>query len=302
MTPSDTPLASPAPELGTHVADRLLDATERVGAPICVGLDPVFDRLPDAVRATHRDPVAAIEAFTVGVIDAAAEAAPCVKFQSACYERHGAPGVAALGRGMAHAAERGVIVILDAKRGDIGISAEHYAEAAFGAGSVDWVTVSPYLGDDGLAPFIRDRARGAFALVRTSNPGGDALQTLRLDDGRTLSEAVADMVDRLGRGAVGTRGYSNLGAVVGATKPQDAARLRERLPHAIFLVPGFGAQGGSADDIRGCFHDDGHGALITASRSVIYAGSDRTDWITAVRDAARRLRDEVAAVVHARAD
>ncbi len=290
-------MPNPAPVAVAHAADRLIDAVERVGAPVCVGLDPVLDRVPASLRTAHSDPVAAIEAFAAGVIEAVATSVPCVKFQSACYERYGPPGVAALRRGLALAHERGLVTVLDVKRGDIDVSAEHYAEAAFGDGSVDWVTVSPYLGADGMEPFLRNPTYGAFALVRTSNRGGDALQSLRLDDGRCVCDAVADLVDHLGRGAIGSAGYSNLGAVVGATKPEDAARLRDRMPHAIFLVPGLGAQGAGVDDVLGCFHADGRGALITASRSVIYAFDDGGEWTVAVRDAAKRMRDEIASVL-----
>lgn len=280
-----------------HAADRLLKAIDRFGSPICVGLDPVLERLPATIRDGAVEPAAAIERFSMGVIDALVGVAPCVKFQSACYERLGAPGVAALTRCLAHACAARMQVILDAKRGDIGVTATHYAEAAFGAGTVDWITVNPYLGADGLDPFYADAARGAtvgaFALVRTSNPSGDALQTLRLAEGGTVCDAVAGLVDRLGCRSIGAMGYSNLGAVVGATKPDDAARLRAAMPHAIFLVPGIGAQGADMNDVRHCFHDDGRGAIVTSSRAVIYAFDDDARWTEQVRAAAQRFADEV---------
>ncbi len=168
----------------------------------------------------------------MAVLDAVRGLAPAVKIQAACFERHGAEGYAALARTLA-AAHEGFQVILDWKRGDIGVSAEHYAQASRAALASDWTTVNSYLGTDGIEPFLQpgadEHGHGAFALVRTSNPSGDALQSLRLQDGRTVSEAVADMVAAAGVLRLGSRGYSDLGAVVGATKRADAAALRTRM-------------------------------------------------------------------------
>jgi orotidine-5'-phosphate decarboxylase len=155
--------------------------------------------------------------------------------------------------------------------------------------------VSAYLGEDGILPFLKD-GLGAFALVRTSNPSGDALQSLTLADGRTVAEAVADLVASLGARTVGASGFSTLGAVVGATKGAEIAALRARMPRTVFLVPGYGAQGGTADDVRAAFTAPGRGALITASRSVIYPGGGAGDWTVAIRDAARRFADEIRAI------
>ena len=281
-----------------HPADRLLEAIARCGSPVCVGLDPVHERTPAALRAGDPGPVAAIERFSLEVIDAVAGIVPCVKPQSACFERHGSAGVAALERVMAAARAAGLEIILDAKRGDIGVSAEHYAEAAF-SGPADWVTINAYLGEDGIQPFLRRQdppGRGAFALVRTSNPGGDALQRTPLAEGGTVAERVARLVAEIGRACVGASGFSALGAVVGATKPQDAAVLRRLMPQQIFLVPGWGAQGAGAAEIRPCFDERGRGAIVNASRSVIYAGGDGPDWKDRVRAAATAFAGEVAAV------
>ena len=268
---------------------------------MCVGLDPVLERLPDAIDKA--DPAAAIEAFCLGVIDAVAEVVPAVKPQSACFERYGAPGVAVYHRVVAHAKAAGLIVVGDAKRGDIGTSSAHYAAGLLDdPHGCDTLTVNGYLGGDGLEPFQEVAAaqgKGLFVLVRTSNPGGDAIQSLELKDGRTVCEAVGDVVADLGSRCVGDSGYSNVGMVVGATKPEDAAKLRERYPQQLFLVPGFGAQGGGAEDVRACFKPDGTGALITASRSVIYAfeqGSD--DWQASVAAAAQSLRDDINSILN----
>ncbi len=290
-----------------HAADRLIDAITRCAAPVCVGIDPVLERLPRTVRGaggerdSPSDAVASVRSFVLGVLDAVAAHVPCVKFQSACFERYGHLGVRALAELMSAARERGLEVILDAKRGDIGLSAEHYAAAAFGAAGsapapVDWITVNGYLGADGIEPFLRPD-RGAFVLVRTSNPGGDAIQTRKLADGRTVAECVAGVVSDLGASRVGTHGFSALGAVVGATKAADAERLREIMPRQIFLVPGFGAQGGGADDVKPMLDASGRGVIVTASRSVIYAGDpDSAGWTGAVADAARDLAEVVGRV------
>lgn len=282
--------------MSQHFADRLLDACKMKGAPVCVGLDPVLDRLPD--QFDRSDPISSIELFCFGVIDAVADLVPAVKPQSACFERYGAKGVAVYHEVVAHAKAAGLIVVGDAKRGDIGTSSAHYAAGLLAEPyGCDTLTVNGYLGGDGIEPFqavAAAESKGLFVLVRTSNPGGDAIQSLPLVDGRTVSEAVGDVVADLGAGCVGESGYSNIGMVVGATKPEDAAQLRQRYPQQLFLVPGFGAQGGGAEDVRACFKSDGTGALITASRSVIYA-FDQTDpnWQRDVAVAAEQLRDDV---------
>lgn len=300
-----------------HFADRLIEAGRRK-APVCVGLDPVYTRLPSALGADQEETsasarVAAITTFCTGVLDAVASHVACVKIQSACFERYHAPGIEAIGRLVREAERLNLAVILDAKRGDIGISSEHYAEAALApsphadidnGGGADALTVNPYLGADAMEPFLRTasaQGRGLFALVRTSNPGSDDLQTLPLADGRVVCDAVADMVRAVGdtEGLVGASGYSLLGAVVGATKGGDMRRLRERMPRQIFLVPGFGAQGGTASDVAACFRPDGTGALITASRSVLYAfeSDGGMDWRAAVANGAARMATEVVQAV-----
>lgn len=289
-------------------AQRLSDHIRRAGSPICVGLDPVIEQIPPAIRASHPDPVDAIRAFTIGVLDAAQGVAPIVKFQSACYERYGARGVAALEEGLAACAPRGVLALLDAKRGDIGISARHYAAAASGA-RADAITLSPYLGPDTLMPYL-DVGLGIFVLVRTSNPDSDVIQSERLAGGTggaagaagtTVAGHVAAIVRRLGETRRGASGLSDVGAVVGATKSADAAELRRLMPDTWFLIPGFGAQGGSAKDIvpmvRPGSAPETSGVLVTASRSIIYPAGDHSDWRGAIREAALAFHAEIAAVV-----
>ena len=286
-----------------HFADRFLQAAKDKGAPVCVGLDPVIDRLPSEITG---DTTERIEAWCLGVLEAVAEHTPAVKPQLACFERYGSAGYAVYERVVAAAKQMGLIVIADGKRGDIGLSSAHYAAGMLtGDNAADALTVNAYLGADGLEPFADAAAEvgaGLFALVRTSNPGGDALQGLSLADGRSVSQAVGRIVADLGAsktGYIGESGYSLLGAVVGATKPQDAAALREMMPQQLFLVPGFGAQGGGAEDVKACFKPDGTGAIITASRSVIYAHekSSSSNWRLAVKDAAKDFNRQIKAIL-----
>lgn len=304
-----------SPVLVSHPADRLLNRIDARRAPVCVGLDPVLERLPAAHRPADPadvDAVAsAIEGFCLDVVDAVAEHVPAIKPQSACFERYGWRGVRALETVIARARERGLEVLLDIKRGDIGTTAAHYGAAARGMGA-DWATASPYLGVDGIEPMLA-AGLGVFALVRTSNPGGDRVQSLPAAgakgageaggaaDGGTLADAVADLVAEAGRASVGDRGFSALGAVVGATKPRDAARLRTRMPEQIFLVPGYGAQGGGVDDVLPCFDAAGRGAVVTASRSVLYpTPPEDPAWATAIGDAAAELAETIGRATGAR--
>ena len=284
---------------GFHFADTLTRRCVEVGAATCVGLDPVLDRLPTiSGGAPQTSPAQRIELFCRGVIDAAAEHAACVKPQLACFERWGAEGWRAYEAVVRHARESGLPVIADAKRGDIGVTSGHYAAGLLeGDAAADAVTLSPYLGMEALSPFLeaaQQHGKGLFLLVRTSNPGAGAVQSLTLDDGRTVAEAVADQVAAVGEASVGESGYANIGAVVAATTPDDAAALRQRMPKQIFLVPGFGAQGGDAASVRPCFDAYGRGAVVNASRSVIYAFEGQAgQWKDAVRDAAARFADDL---------
>jgi len=291
-----------------HFSDRLLNAIGLKGSPVCVGIDPVHERLPAELRRRidgPRSALSAISEYCSTVLDAVADAVPAVKFQSACFERFRDEGVETLYGLIADANDLGLIVILDAKRGDIGISADHYAAGIFEPwidrdelapriAIPDAVTINGYLGSDGIAPFCTN-GRGAFVLVRTSNPGGDAIQQARLENGKTVAEHVAGVVDQLSREHMGTLGYSDLGAVVGATKRDEIASLRALMPRCIFLVPGYGAQGAGADDVKECFNRDGRGAIITASRSVIFAyeKDESQPWADAVGEAAHVFAQEV---------
>lgn len=288
----------------TPFSDRLAAAIDRAASPACVGLDPVVEKLPGPLRARARDAPSAADAiaqFCRAVIDASSPHVAAFKPQSACFERFGPPGVSALCEVIASARARGVPVILDAKRGDIGLTAEHYAAAAVALGA-DAITVNAYLGPETVRPYL-DAGLGVFALVRTSNPDGDAVQGSRLADGRTVAEMVADHVAALGASRVGRAGLSDVGAVVGATKSAEGAALRARMPDQIFLVPGYGAQGGTAEDVRvmlrrGASSPGGAGVLVNASRSVIRSFEPADPgWADSIGAAARRFADELRRVV-----
>ncbi|MBT5583942.1 MAG: orotidine-5'-phosphate decarboxylase [Phycisphaerae bacterium] len=272
------------------ISDRLIAAMDRTGCNACVGLDPVLEKLPLAIDRT--DPVHAIREFSLGVLESVAETVACLKLQSACYERYGAAGVGVIDEVLALAASHKLPVILDAKRGDIGISAAHYAAAAFERSSPpSWLTVNGYLGSETLEPYLEHG--GIFVLVRTSNQGSAEFQSLRLDDGRTISDAMADMVAALAAPRRNAAGWSDVGAVVGATHPSEAEQLRNRMPSVVLLVPGIGAQGGCVADCKPLCGADGHGAILTASRSVIYAPTQHGElWTEAVATAAKSLAHE----------
>lgn len=277
-------------------SDLLASAIDKVGSPVCVGIDPVASKLPREFRGLP--PAEGAGRFSERVLDLVAGVVPSVKVQSACFERFGWAGVAAMERVVAKARSLGFVVVLDAKRGDIGSTSEHYAAAAAAAGA-HAITVNGYLGRSGIEPFL-GAGLGVFVLVRTSNPDSDALQGAKLVDGRTVSELLAAHVEDLGESHVGTRGLSNVGAVVGATKSSEGEALRAIMQDQIFLVPGYGAQGGTAEDIHPLLRPDRtspgtSGVLVNASRSVIFAGGERANWAEAVRAAAVAFAADVAA-------
>ena len=281
----------------THAADRLQQKINQIGAPVCVGLDPVLERLPQDITRATPDAVEAIGVFCEGVMDACIGFAAAIKPQIACFERYGPAGYALYEHVVAYAKSKDYIVVGDAKRGDIGLSSAHYASRLLsGEGGCDWLTVNGYLGGDALAPFADVAAaenKGLFVLVCTSNPGAVALQNLRVEDGRSVSEVVGDISAELGVAHVGASGYSHIGFVVGATKPAQGAALRARYPQQWFLLPGFGAQGGGVEGVKACQDASATGALVTASRSIIYATETGVDWQQAIASAAQDMHQQL---------
>ena len=307
--------------LGTapaHFADRLDAAIARKRSCLVVGIDPVLDRLPHEVvaqvpglNATIADPgrvscaraAAAFALFAEGVIHATADHAVAIKPNTAFFERFGAAGWDALHVVCRKAQAAGLLVITDAKRGDIDSTAEAYADAFLGdrpdtvGAHTDALTVNPYLGTDGMKPFLaaaRRGGKGLFVLVRTSNPSAAELQDRELD-GAPLYARVAELVARWGGDLLGSSGLSAVGAVVGATASRQAVEIRALLPNAVFLVPGYGAQGADADAIRPNFRPGGRGAIVNASRSVIFAYEKERSmpWQEAVRRAAQAAKEDL---------
>ena len=255
----------------TTFGDRLAEAVERRRSQLVLGLDP-------HAAATSDD----AERVCCDLIELVAPACVAAKLQMACFERHGAAGWTAFERVAEAAADAGLLVIADAKRGDIGLTSEAYA-AALLRPPIDAMTVSPMMGGDAVAPFVDAAARsgrGLFALVRTSNPGAADLQDRPLADGRPWHEALAALVAEWGRPTVGASGLAAVGAVVGATVPERLARLRELMPAQPFLVPGVGAQGGRAADLGPAFGGRPAGAIVAASRSI----AEADDPLAAARD------------------
>ncbi len=284
-----------------HVADALDARIRATGSIACVGLDPRPELLPDSLIARHRGlhgtPAEAVAAAFVEanrrVIDAVADRCAAVKPQAACYEAYGVAGWAALEATVELAASAGIPVILDAKRGDIGSTAAHYGQMAFGGApdldgepcvgiGTDWLTVNGYLGRDGVDPMLDlvhapepDRAHGVFVLVKTSNPGSGELQDLHAgDEPGTVADRMAELVAAWGADRLGSCGLSAVGAVVGATYPAHAAALRERMPDTFVLVPGYGAQGGTAADAVAGQRADGRGIVVSSSRGITGAWRD----------------------------
>jgi len=293
----------------TCFSDRLDAALRRTGNPVLVGIDPRTEMLPDSVLPSGGavDPAGQAEAFGTfcrGVIDVVVPLVGVVKPQAAFFEELGPPGMAVLAETIRYAQEKGLLVILDGKRNDIGSTAAAYARGFLGrdgqsAWGADAMTVSPYLGRDSLEPFVKtatERAAGVFVLVKTSNPGGGMFQDL-VADGRPLYRHVAEEVERLARETAGECGYGAVGAVVGATYPEQLKELRAEMPHAWFLVPGFGSQGGTARDVAAAFDERGGGAIVNNSRGIIFAYrrpeySDRfgqARWQEAVEAATRDM-------------
>jgi orotidine-5'-phosphate decarboxylase len=304
--------------------DRLIAAIDRKGCPVVVGLDPRLDLMPSrAVQSyftrygmTHEAASLAIKDFNLRLLDSIAPHVPAVKVQVAFYEAFGPSGMQVFAETLSAARQRGLIVIADVKRGDIEMTAQAYATAylanslpgvMLGPGfDADAITINPYVGGDGVLPFVnaaKTAGKGLFILVKTSNPTSGDIQNLVVD-GRPLYERLAGLVQQWGQGTEGQSGYQAVGAVVGATYPAEAARLRGSMPHTYFLVPGYGAQGAGAADVQACFNADGYGAIINSSRAIMYAyrqqayrtfGEER--YPEASRAAVLAMREELTAIL-----
>ena len=290
--------------------------------PTVAWLDARIEYVPEYIRKEAfekygvglKGAVEALWQFNVGLIDALCDIVPAVKPQAAYYENLGWQGMEMLERTIRYAKEKGLFVIADIKRGDIGSTATAYAEGwlsgapiegqVFKSFDADCVTLNGYMGSDSIKPFL-EAAKGedkcAFVLVKTSNPGSGELQDVKAADGRTIYEVMGELNEQIAAGTEGKYGFTMAGAVTGATYPQQIQDLRARLPHTFFLVPGYGAQGGTAADVKYAFNEKGHGAIVNSSRGIMCAwkktGGDGHDFKEAARNAAIAMRDDIAQFV-----
>ena len=280
--------------------DALIEGIERMGNPTAVGLDTQLAHLPEGFAGkveSFADAADALLRYNKALVDALCGIVPCAKVQIAYYEMYGVPGMQAFRETIDYAKAKGMVVIADAKRNDIGATASAYANAYLGETPLGEKADSAFPGLDGVEPFRKAsavRGGGIFALVKTSNPSGVQLQDLKIGE-RTVYEVMGDLVSEWGKDCIGEHGYSSIGAVVGATYPEQGAALRQRLPHTFFLVPGYGAQGATGKDLRGCFDAQGRGAVVNASRSILTAWRKQpgVDFAQAAYNEAVRMREDI---------
>ena len=297
--------------------DRLIEQIQQKSTPCIVGLDPALDRMPTKWlqereiseprqggqrQSSLAQKAEAIYQYNLMVLDAIADLVPAVKPQSAYYELFGSAGIIALEKTVRAARDRDLLVVLDVKRGDIASTATAYAKSYLPSKlahplEADAITIVPYLGKDCLDPFFEEAikwGKGVFVCVKTSNPGASIVQEQKIGN-RYLYEIIADLIKPASDKSIGESGYSGIGAVVGATYPEAARRLRQQLPNSIFLVPGVGAQGGGKEGIKACFNPDGLGAVVSSSRAIMYPhlyGSEVSNQET-IRQAALDLISQV---------
>lgn len=301
-----------------NAIDILIDKIKQTNNPTVMGLDPRYEMLPDCVKSKYEKNIEgackAILEYNKALIDATCDIIPAVKPQIAFYEMFGIEGMKVFNETCKYAKEKGMVVIADNKRGDIGTTAQGYSNAflgktpigeeSFDIFNVDFITVNPYMGTDCVKPFVDDCKKynkGIFVLVKTSNKSSGEVQDLVLQNGKTIYETVAELVNKWGKDLIGEYGYSSVSSVVGATYPQQLEELRKIMPSSYFLIPGYGAQGGKAEDIALGFDNNGLGGIVNASRSLMCAyKSDlwkdkfvEEDYAQATRSEAIRMRDEL---------
>ena len=302
--------------------DRLIENIIEKQNPTVAGLDPKLDYVPASVKdacfaqygKTLEGAAAALLAFNKAIIDQICDIVPAVKPQAAYYEMYGWQGVRALAETIAYAQQNGMFVMTDGKRNDIGTTMEAYATAHLGTTDVageaidafgaDALTVNGYLGTDGIQPLVKicqEKDKGIFVLVKTSNPSSGELQDLKLTNGASVYEQMGRMCEQWGEALPGKYGYSGVGAVVGATYPEQLKEMREKAPHTFFLVPGYGAQGGGAQDAKNAFDKNGLGAIINSSRGIMCAwkkqGLTEDDFAAAARSEALRMKADILSVI-----
>ena len=301
-----------------NMMDKLIDKIKGTNNPTVIGLDPRYEMIPACIRNKYEENLEgsakAIEEFNKALIDEIYDVIPAIKPNVAFYEMYGLEGMKAFEETCKYAKEKGMLVIADIKRGDIGSTAKAYSNAFLGKTKigekeesiydVDFVTLNPYLGIDGIKPFIEDCAqygKGVFIIDKTSNPSSGELQDLKLENGEEVYTKVAKLVEEWGKDLRGEYGYSSISTVVGATYPKQLEDLRKVAPHTFFLIPGYGAQGGKAEDIALGFDENGIGGIVNSSRGLMCAyKSDlwkdkytEEEFEKATRAEAIRMRDEL---------
>lgn len=304
------------------IIDKLIDKIQLTGNPTVVGLDPRLNYIPDYITQKYYEkygytPKAVAKAmfkFNKKIIDRICDIVPAVKPQIAMYERYGIEGLKAYAKTCEYAQSKGLIVIGDIKRSDIASTAEAYSDGHIGRVTIgenqfegfkqDYITINAYLGSDGVVPFLEDckkYEKGIFVLAKTSNPNSGEIQDL-LVDGDPVYEKMGALIEKWGSELMGQNGFSSVGAVVGATHPEQAKRLRQVMPHTFFLVPGYGAQGGKAEDLAVCFNENGIGAIVNSSRGIIAAHmkdqykecfTDDRDFALAARQACIDMKNDL---------
>ncbi len=304
-----------------NVVDMLVKRTAETRNPTVVGLDPDLRKMPQCYKRIGKsgnplkDAADVILRYNKDIIDTVCDIVPAVKPQVAFYEKYGSHGFRAFEETVEYAKSKGLTVIVDCKRNDIGNTAKAYADAHLGlvetidgervpAVNADFLTVSPFLGSESISPFTdvcTEMGKGIFVLVKTSNSSSGEIQDVKTENGKTVSTVLAEYVARLSEGCIGESGYSSIGAVVGATYPEEAAELRRIMPISYFLVPGYGAQGGGAEDILPCFNEDGLGAVVNSSRGILYthmtdderAVCTAEEYLKGVRRATERMQADI---------
>ncbi len=304
-----------------NAIDRLINKIKETNNPTVIGLDPRYELLPKCLLEKYPNTLEgvsqAIVEYNKALIDETYDVIPAVKPQIAFYEMFGIPGMKAFEETCKYAKQKGMIVIADIKRGDIGSTAQGYSNAYLGKTKigekeesifdVDFVTVNPYMGTDCVKPFIEDckkYGKGIFILVKTSNPSSGELQDVKLENGEEVYVKVAKLVEEWGKDLRGENGYSSIAAVVGATYPKQLKEIREIAPHTYFLIPGYGAQGGKAEDIALGFDKNGLGGIVNASRSLMCAYKSELwkdkfaekDYAKATRAEALRMKEELGGI------
>ena len=307
-----------------NFADKLIEAIVNKKSVAVVGLDPRLGQIPAFLKEEAKKEFgdgfeaagSAFFEFNKRIIDAVESQIPIIKPQMAFYEQYGKAGIEAFDKTVKYGQKKGLLVIADAKRNDIGSTAKAYAAALLGEVELaegkkpcfdaDSLTVNAYLGTDGIKPFTeacKQFGKGIFILVKTSNPSSGDIQDKELKTGGTVFELMAEFVKKWGAETIGEKGYSSVGAVVGATYPEQAKSLRKIMPQSIFLVPGYGAQGGGAKDVLPCFNDDGLGAIVSSSRGITFAyekeefNCKETEFEKASQKAVEKMNNDINSVL-----